>query len=234
MKVNQVMNSRPVTVHTGTSVGAALRQLAAHAITMMPVVDDHGRILGVVAEGDLLERDVEHDSVSRVMRTGATVLVHPDTPINEAGIILHRTGLKSLPVVDAADQVVGVVSRSDIVRMLAREDDVLQEEIVDALCVAGVRDWRVQVHNGIADLTGPPDASPGPALEVARGTLGVRVVRVGSALRTSVGGEARAAKDHIARRGTGPDQLDCLIDALGQSEPRVHGSARRPGLGDPT
>jgi CBS-domain-containing membrane protein len=177
MKVSQVMNRRPVTVQAGTSAGTALRQLATHAITMMPVVDDRGRIVGVVAEGDLLERDLEHDLVRQVMKA-VTVLVHPDTEIKEATKILHRTGVKSLPVVDAADQVVGVVSRSDVIRMLAREDAELQEEIVDAFCTAGVRGWSVQVHNGIADLTGPPDESPGPALEVARRTLGVRVVRV--------------------------------------------------------
>ena len=177
MKVRQVMSNRPVTVHADTGVGAALRRLASHRITMMPVVDRLGRILGVVAEGDLLGRDLETERVGDAMRR-TTFLVHPETDVAEVNRVLHETGVKSLPVVDAADQVVGMVSRSDIVRMLARDDAELQEEIVDALCRGGVPGWRVEVHNGVVDLTGPAGEPPDRALDAARATLGIRAVRV--------------------------------------------------------
>lgn len=180
MKVAQVMNARPVTVHADTSVVAALRRLAVHAITMLPVVDRQGRITGVVAEGDLLQGEARAEHVSDVMRH-LTALVHPETDVRDADRLLRDCGVKSLPVVDAADQVVGVVSRSDIVRLLARDDAQLQQEIVDALCRAGVRGWRVEVHNGVVDLCGPKDVRPETADEAvgtARGTLGVRDVQV--------------------------------------------------------
>jgi CBS domain-containing protein len=144
---------------------------------MLPVVDRQGRILGVVAEGDLLARDAEAELVRDVMRH-LTVLVHPETDVREADRLLLDHGVKSLPVVDAADQVVGVVSRSDIVRLFARDDAQLQQEIVDALCLAGVRGWRVAVHNGVVDLCGPHGAASDEAVGTARATLGVRAVRV--------------------------------------------------------
>lgn len=177
MKVERVMNVHPVTVRADNSVGTALRRLATHGITMMPVVDHRRRLLGVVAEGDFLDREPEADLVRDVMRR-RTVLVHPETDVDEATRVLKATGVKSLPVVDAADQVVGVVSRSDIVRMLARDDAELQQEIIDALCLAGAPAWRVEVHNGVVDLSGPAGASPDDAVSAARATLGVRAVRV--------------------------------------------------------
>lgn len=177
MKVAQVMSVPPVTVHAGTGVGAALRLLASHHITMLPVVDRRGRILGVVAEGDLLGRDLGRDLTRDAMHR-TTFLAHPESDVVEVARLLRDTGLKSLPVVDAADQVVGVVSRSDVVRMLARDDAELQEAVVDALCRAGAPHWRAEVHNGVVDLSGPEDETPERALSAVQGTLGIRDVRV--------------------------------------------------------
>lgn len=179
MKVNQVMSSRPVTVQPGVAVRTARRLLAAHAVTTLPVVDQRGRILGVVGEADLLDVGLQTDVVDHVMQRN-TVLVHPETELTEVSRILRATRVKSLPVVDAADQVVGMVSRSDIVRMLARDDDLLRQEILDSLCAAGLRGWRVDVHNGVADLSATSDGLSDSRLarRTAAGTLGVDAVRV--------------------------------------------------------
>jgi CBS domain-containing protein len=54
MQVHEVMSNNPVTVRAGSSIGRALRLLADHRVTSLPVVDETGRILGVVSEVDLL------------------------------------------------------------------------------------------------------------------------------------------------------------------------------------
>lgn len=177
IKVHQVMSHNPVTVRPGTPVRTALRLLATHRITEMPVVDRRGRILGVVGEVDLMESR-PHTDIDQAMRR-TTVLAHPETDLYEVSHILRNTRVKSLPVVDAADQVVGMVSRSDIVRMLARDDDLLQQEIVDALDAAGLRGWRVEVHNAVVDLVPPTDGEDGSlACRTAENTLGVAMVRM--------------------------------------------------------
>lgn len=180
MKVSQVMTPHPVTVSPGTAVRTARRLLAAHGITTLPVVDAQGRILGVVGEADLLDSGLKPDIVDHLMRR-TTVLVHPETDLTEVSRILGRMRVKSLPVVDDADQVVGMVSRSDILRVLARDDDVLRQEVVDALCAAGLSEWRVAVHNGVADLTAPAGDQSGGLLarSTAAGTLGIDTVRLG-------------------------------------------------------
>jgi CBS-domain-containing membrane protein len=132
VKVRDAMSRQPVTVGEHTSVQDALRLLADRLITMLPVVDSRGRILGIVSEIDLLEEGLSLDRsadgaarealpriVADVM-SHTTVLAHPETELVELGPVLATTAVKSLPVVDAADQVVGVISRSDIVRMLTR------------------------------------------------------------------------------------------------------------------
>jgi len=172
MRVSEVMSRDPVTVQAGSSVRRALRLLAAHGVTSLPVVDEKDRILGLVSEVDLLrgrlqaapgftstppvpsDADPSHVAVGDVM-THCTVLVHPETDLTQVVRIVEGSQYKSFPVVDAADRVVGMVSRSDIVQVLAREDDVLQQDVVDALSTAGLSGYRVLVRNGTAELTRP-------------------------------------------------------------------------------
>ena len=179
MKVSQVMTNAPVTVGAGTAVRTARRLLAAHGISTLPVVDARGRILGIVGESDVMDPTLHKELVSRVMRH-TTVLAHPETDVTEAGRTLRTLHVKSLPVVDAADRVVGMVSRSDIVRVLARDDDLLQQSVLDALSAAGLRGWRVDVHHGDVELSAPADGAGDPALagRTAAATWGVDTVRV--------------------------------------------------------
>lgn len=178
MRVSEVMSRDPVTVQTGSSVRRALRLLAAHGVTSLPVVDDKDRILGLVSEVDLIRGRLHaaaqgftstkpapsvdaHSgqvAVGDVM-THCTVLVHPATDLLEVVRIFGSSQYKSLPVVDSADRVVGMVSRSDLVQVLAREDDVLQQDVVDALSTAGLSGYRVLVRNGTAELTRPTGMS---------------------------------------------------------------------------
>lgn len=153
MRVRDIMNKRPITVRSDTTVGAAARLLARHQVTAMPVVDAQAHLIGVLSEADLLgERARPADLTADVM-SRQLIVVHPETDVAELKRILTRTVAKSLPVVDASDQVVGVVSRSDVVRALARDDEELQEDVTDALVHAGVLTCRVQVHHGVVELS---------------------------------------------------------------------------------
>jgi len=81
---------------------------------------------------------------------------------------------KSLPVVRHG-RLVGVVSRSDVVRALSRPDAAVQRD-VETVLTAAVRDsWQVDVDAGVVTFTGAPAAST--AVELARSVVGVRAVR---------------------------------------------------------
>ena len=82
-------------------------------------------------------------------------------------------------MVDKQGRVVGVVSRRDVVRMLARADEALEEEVDALLLAAGMGDWLVDVHDGIADISGPETERDRTVAKVlARTVPGVVAVNV--------------------------------------------------------
>ncbi len=174
MFVRQVMTPDPVTVRAGTTVKAALRLLDDNDISSMPVVDGRGHIQGVVSEADLIRdlvgpdqrlREIpveappspEHAYVDEVM-TAHAVTVRPDTDLADAVELVTSIGIKCLPVVDDDTRVIGVISRRDVVRMLARSDDLLEQDVDSMLVAAGYSHWLIDVCDGVAAVSGPESA----------------------------------------------------------------------------
>ncbi|MDX2142320.1 MAG: CBS domain-containing protein [Rhodospirillaceae bacterium] len=140
-----VMNRNVVTITPETSIRAAARVMATNRISGLPVVDDEGRLLGIVSEIDLLrsrtataEREswwldmlaegekmapeyIEYvrsgnEMVRTVMRPDVTSITE-DTPLSEVAQMIVEKGIKRLPVVTNG-RIVGIVSRADLVRAL--------------------------------------------------------------------------------------------------------------------
>lgn len=194
MFVRQVMTPDPVTVSAGTTVKTALRLLDENDISSMPVVDAAGRICGVVSEADLIrdlvgpdqrlheipvaDPEPQHGYVDEVM-TAHAITVLPETDLATAVDLVTSIGIKCLPVVDAQGRVVGVVSRRDVVRVLARADEMLEREVDGLLSDAGMSDWLVDVHDGIARITGPETSRERTLAKVlARTVPGIVAVNV--------------------------------------------------------
>ena len=187
MLVKDIMSSEPVTVRSSTPVREALRLLDAHQVTSVPVVDAQHRVLGVLSEADLLRdamlRDPWHDEspLDRSVQGGAQrvrevmtphpLTVHPDTELAEALDVLTTSVIKSMPVVDHENRVVGMLSRSDVLHLLATSDAALEREIGGVLDQAGLRDWSVEVVDGIAELTGPEHAREAHMARTLAGTV---------------------------------------------------------------
>jgi CBS domain-containing protein len=81
----------------------------------------------------------------------------PDTDVAEVTRVMTATGVKSLPVVDPGHRVVGVVSRRDIVRAMARPDAEIAQELTALFDNLGL-DWTVEVGDGRVRVTGPREA----------------------------------------------------------------------------
>jgi CBS domain-containing protein len=99
------------------------------------------------------------------------VAVHPETDLVTAVDIATSTGIKSLPVVDEENRVVGMLSRRDVVRMLARRDDLIEQDVDALLRSSGVRDWLVDVHDGVAEISGPADRHERVLAQVLAGSV---------------------------------------------------------------
>lgn len=173
MLVFEVMTREPVTVRPGTRIKAALALLAEHNVTALPVATASGKVCGVVSEADLIRELLPRDpraheippiddrsrpaTVDDVM-TPHPVTVYPETDLAEAVELLTSTTVKSVPVVDRGGHLRGVLSRSDIVRLLARADDEIQRQVDDLLRTTGVEGWLVDVQDGTVQLLGPEHA----------------------------------------------------------------------------
>lgn len=179
MLVREVMTEPAVTVAPETSVKQAVLLLDRHQITAMPVVDDEGHLVGVVSEADVL-RDVlptdrrVHELLVEItapivqlrvtdVMTHLPVSVSPDDDLAEAVELLVGTQVKSLPVVGFG-RVVGMVSRRDVIAVLAHRDELIEAEVDEELRQAGV-ECMVEVEDGVVRLR---DADGPDVLRIAQ------------------------------------------------------------------
>jgi CBS domain-containing protein len=186
MLVRELMTPDPATVAPFTPVTTALRLLAEHGITSLPVLGSHGRLLGVVSEADLIRDRVRPDRraherpidggadvprlVAEVMTTHP-LTVHPDDDLADAVELLTSTVVKSVPVEEHDGRLVGMLSRSDVVRVLAREDDDLAREVHALLEAVGLDDWFAEVTDGSVSLIGPDDSPDRILAHLVAGTV---------------------------------------------------------------
>jgi CBS domain-containing protein len=195
MLVKDVMTVDPITVTADIGLKDALSRLAHVGITSMPVVDGQHRLCGIVSEADLI-RDVvaadprahERPVTIRPVTPAQTVddvysrspiAVRPQDDVSAAVDVMTTRGFKSLPVVDDQRRLVGIVSRSDVVKALARDDALIAEDIRRVFSDLGHTEWTVDVVDGVVEITGPPDAAHHSlAHTVARTVPGVVDVRV--------------------------------------------------------
>ena len=200
MRAEDIMSSPVVKVRPETPAKAATALLAAHGFTALPVVDQDDRLLGVVTEADLMRdrilpdprahlwRDREPDPrqhapdlVAQVMSTLATGMpLHTDAA--ELAKVMLRDHVRSVPILDGA-RVVGIVTRRDLLRTIARDDlDILADVRHQLAAYAGGDRWAVTVADGVVRVVDEFDDATDRhvATVLARAVPGVQSVEVAS------------------------------------------------------
>jgi CBS-domain-containing membrane protein len=178
--VADVMTAGAVSVEEGTPFKEIVDLMEAHHINAVPVVDSFDRVLGVVSSADLVPKiefsgtgDQAHLFESRKHRqarekstataaaelmTAPALTVLPQTSLVEAAKIMETAGLKRLPVVNDLGHLVGMVTRSDLLKVYLRSDADLRREIVDEV-LTGLEpvEVTVEVDDGVVTLLGELD-----------------------------------------------------------------------------
>lgn len=121
--VERVMTARIVMIFEDIPMAEARAMAAGYEYNAFPVVTREGRLVGVVSKGDVLRAvrasvanpNVWQESVSRWMAHRVLTLHRRDS-IATAVALMSDSGFRSLPVVDEGGRVVGMVSRTDLVR----------------------------------------------------------------------------------------------------------------------
>lgn len=106
----------PVTIKRGSTVSDALNMMKEYHIGGIPVVDDEGRLVGIVTNRDLrFERNLNR-KIDEVMTKDNLVVTHQSTDLEEAAQILQEHKIEKLPVVDSDGHLVGLVTYKDITK----------------------------------------------------------------------------------------------------------------------
>ncbi|HLV74352.1 MAG TPA: CBS domain-containing protein [Vulgatibacteraceae bacterium] len=196
MLVREAMTSPVVTIPRTATVRQAIRVLHEHNVTALPVVDEPGRLVGIVSEMDLLRNVFEHDprAFVRPVATKATpapreveevmtrdvVTARPNGDVALLAEMMMKTRIKSVPVLDGS-AVVGIVSRRDLIAILARGDARIRDDVLAAISDYGMDDstWDVSVREGVVELRGEAD-------ELARRVADVLARTVPGVTRVSI------------------------------------------------
>lgn len=104
----------PVTISVEATVGDALRLMHENHIGGIPVVDGTGHLIGIVTNRDLRFQDNAATPIKSVMTSENLITVSPSTSIPEATEVLRRHRIEKLPVVDANNKLVGLITFRDI------------------------------------------------------------------------------------------------------------------------
>ena len=113
---SDIMSTELITISHSATVVQVARILARNKISGMPVVDE-GKVVGVVSEADILT--AAGDTTVDWVMSSDIVSVTPDTPVDEIIVILKERSIKRVLVTDRAGDLVGIVSRADIVAAMA-------------------------------------------------------------------------------------------------------------------
>lgn len=197
-QVRDVMTTDVATVDERASYREIIDVLMFRRVSAVPVVDDFGHAVGVVSEADLLhkvewmgeprERRVFEGrrqrtvrakgeaGIARELMTAPAVTTYPHTSVVAAARLMDRERVKRLPVVDDLGRVVGIVTRSDLLKVHLRPDgdirrDVVREVLQRVLAVPNGM-VRVEVTGGVVKLIGELDRRS--AVEIA-GRLAARI-----------------------------------------------------------
>ena len=191
MRAQQIMTRPVFTVLPDATILEAANLMLRRHISGLPVVDTAGKLVGIVSEGDFIRRseigtqrrrsrflrlilgpgqaadDFVHEHGCKIaeIMTHDPVTVTEDTPLEAIVTLMEKNKLKRLPVI-RGDQVVGIVSRANLLQAVASlarhtpdptaDDDHIRNRIIDAL---GRNNWcphglSVVVRDGVVNLGG--------------------------------------------------------------------------------
>ena len=124
-------------------MAAALRE---YRVSAFPVVDDDGKVIGVVSEADMLAKEAlesepegmpgmiagmlrrkEHEKARGItagdLMTSPAVTVAPEDTVEHAARLMYTRKVKRLPVIDANGHLVGIIGRADVLAVFDRTDE---------------------------------------------------------------------------------------------------------------
>jgi len=190
--IKDVMTTRVISVRQDTPFVDIAAAFGQHRVSAFPVLDQDGKLAGVVSEADLLAKLALGDGDSQPgiiggilhrqqlekarattaaeLMSALPVTAAPEDTVEHAARLMYLRKVKHLPVVDADKHLVGIVSRADILSVFKRSDNDIRDEVTAdvALSTSPGDAIDVIVQDGIVTLTGTAESSELASRTVSR------------------------------------------------------------------
>ena len=178
MKVRDLMTTDPITTTPGALLKEAARIMVREKISGLPVMEG-SKVVGIVTEGDFLRQEANRDQPYRLsllealfgeggaepavetvgeVMTEPVITITPDATVSEAARVMSHRKVKRLPVLDDGGNLIGVISRADVVNAFTKPDEVIEDEvredIVRRLLFLEPDVIDVGVDDGVVTLSG--------------------------------------------------------------------------------
>ncbi len=123
LRARDIMVPNPVTISCSATVYEGIKLMANKNIASLIVVDDSGRVLGIVTAKDIVIKvlaknlDPRAVTMSDIISTPVTI-VEPETPLKTIVNMMVGTGHGHIPVVDKSGKPIGIVTVDDVLKLL--------------------------------------------------------------------------------------------------------------------
>ena len=201
-QVRNVMSTDVITAPADTPIVQIVDMLIEFQISGVPIVNEFDVVIGVVSWTDLhakleIVRPDRAGGRTRIRRrrrtrlrwssatavevmSGSPLTIESDASLSAAGRLMHRRGVGRLLVVDRAGRLMGIVTRRDLLRTIARHDRDIAQDVRHRLAIACRGSWNVDVTDGVVTLSSDrADASERHVAQVVAaalpGVLGVHL-----------------------------------------------------------
>lgn len=201
--VKDVMSTAVVSARAEALFKEIVVAMARNHISTVPVLGTERQVIGVVSASDLLARisgdrgeiprghrlasmhERHHKSsagTAAELMTAPAITVGQDMPVIEAARHCAKSHVRCMPVLDEAGELVGIVSRSDLLKPYLRDDTEIGRELVDEVIPPhcnGAAKVHVTVGEGVVTLTGTMSqrSDLDPLIRAVQQTAGVVAVQ---------------------------------------------------------
>jgi CBS domain-containing protein len=176
--VADVMTTRVIAVKRSADYKEICGVLRRYRVSACPVINDAGKVVGVVSEADLLYKVADPKPPSGLIRlrwklteeskvnavtaaqlmTSPAISIQPNTPVAVAARVMQERRVRRLPVVGPGGDLVGIVSRTDLLSVFERPDEEIRDEVLREV-IAGEfglepAEFEVGVASGVVTVAG--------------------------------------------------------------------------------
>jgi len=182
-RVADVMTTNVVAVRRYASFKEIAARLRDLRVSAFPVLDDDGAVLGVVSETDLIAKEARpagdegHPGPFRLrhrrelekaaattaadLMTEPPVTIGPYDLVSDAAHLMYDHKVSHLPVVGQHGELLGIISRADVLSVFGRPDKEIRHEIIETVIArhyfTDPGDFTVIVEDGVVTLKGRPE-----------------------------------------------------------------------------